>query len=135
MIEDYDNKLNKINEIEDDFKKRTNQNDLYEELQNETRKEIKQLTQLADDNPGNKDITKRLNNLKKLDDDLNSKILENEEWLEDNPRAATTSEITEVKDINPNYENRMDEINEIPDDKDREKAIEKLNEETVEAIG
>jgi DNA repair exonuclease SbcCD ATPase subunit len=134
LIEDYANKLNEINEIEDNFEKRKNQNELYEELQNETRNEIKQLTQLVDDNPGNKDITKRLTNLKKLDDDLNGKILENEEWLEDNPRTATTSELAEVKDINPNYENRMEEINEIPDDKDKVKAIEELNDETVEAI-
>ena len=133
IIEDYESKKKAIDGISNEFDRKKASNDLDQELTDNIRKEIKDLTALSNENPGNKDIKKRLDNLKSLDDQINKNIVSNENWMKENPKVGT-SEIAEVTDVNPNYQNKMVEINELDNDKDKNKAIKALNDETINAI-
>jgi len=51
-----------------------------------------------------------------------------------NPKLSESDVVADVNSINPQYQNRMNEINDISDDGAKTKAIESLNDETLNAI-
>ena len=134
LVPDYQSKLNEISEVEDEFDRKKSENELNEELLSKVRGEIKTLERLANDNPGNKDLQKRITNLKKLDDKTNQSIIDNEDWMKNNPKITTTDQLADANEVNPNYQNRLSEINELEDEEVKRSAVKELNEETLNAI-
>ncbi|MBL7897407.1 MAG: hypothetical protein JNJ99_02645, partial [Crocinitomicaceae bacterium] len=135
LIPDYTDRKTDISKITDPYDKKTAENNLNKELSAEIRDEIKELEQLQKDNPGNTEITGRINNLKKLDDELNASIVANDKWLAANPKAdAVVVDDSDVKLINPDYQEKVDAINSTGNPDEQKAAIKELNEETVEKI-
>ena len=134
LMPDYSLKQNKIDQIVNEHDRRNAQNDLNRDLSTQIRNEIGQLDKIIADDPGNKDAKKRQDNLKKLDDQVNSSIVGNDKWISENPRISETVDLADIKDINPNYQERINEIDKLTNNKDKENAIENLNNETVVKI-
>jgi hypothetical protein len=117
FIKDYSAKEAAILDKDDEHEKRTAEVKLDQDLSKMVRNEIKQLNDIIAEDPGNKDAKKRLDNLKKLDDEVNKKIVENKQWLADNPKEVTNEVFADVSDVNSGYQDRMNEIGEMPNDK------------------
>ncbi|MBI3134418.1 MAG: hypothetical protein HYZ14_07035 [Bacteroidetes bacterium] len=135
LIEDYTTRKTDISKITDPYDKKIAENNLNKELSTEVRQEIKDLEALLADNPGNTAITERIANLKKLDDQLNSAIVTNEQWLAANPKTdAVVVDASDVKLVNPDYQEKADAINQIQNPDEQKTAIRELNDQTIQKI-
>jgi hypothetical protein len=135
LLEDYTQRKTDIAKITDPYDRREAENNLNTQLSNEVRNEIRELEVLKEQNPGNTAITDRIENLKKLDDQLNSTIVSNETWMKANPQPdKTLVQESDVKTINPDYQAQVDQIEKIQDPQEKKDAITDLNTNTVEKI-
>lgn len=135
LIKGFDDRANTIDEIRDETTKRNKENQLYRELVNEVRNELEKLDRLAEKYPDNKNIIKRQKALRDLDKDYNELISKNESWLDKNqPDENEFADIDRVKDVNPEYQARINRIDDIANKGERNESIQQLNSETLDKV-
>ncbi|MEX1002939.1 MAG: tetratricopeptide repeat protein, partial [Crocinitomicaceae bacterium] len=134
FVDNYSDRKDKIEKIEDEFDRKIEQNKLNREMSNRIRSEIKQLNNILKDDPENKNAQKRLKKLMDLDDELNRSIVENKDWLVDNPKTVDETNLADVSTVNSDYQEQVNSIATITNNEDKTNAIRELNEETVTAI-
>ena len=107
--------------------------DLNEEIISKIDQEIRKLENAKNIHPNNeKQLTKRIENLQEIkvvkQNEINaSKSIIGEEFIEYNI-------VVKVEDANPDYQDEMSHISAIEDTEDKTKAIEELNQKTVQLI-
>lgn len=135
LIKNYDSKKKVIDGIKDEYSRKQEENKLYNELIDAARSELVQLDKLAVDNPANKNLKKRQDALRDIDRDYNKTIAKNNDWLDKNkPVSPVYAERELVHKAYPEYQREIDRINKIVDPQERNKAIEALNETTLDKI-
>src|SRR5690606_233029 len=135
LVPNYTNRKADILKITDAYTQKDAENKLNKELSTNIRNEIRELEELKSIEPGNADIQKRIDNLKKLDDVTNSSIVANEKWMAENPKTETVVvDASDVKAVNPDYQVSVDKIDKIVDPNQKAAAIEELNTTTLDKI-
>lgn len=135
LMENYDSRKKTIEGISDEYQRKKAENELYNEAIDEVRNELAKMDRLAEKNPGNKTITKRQEALRDLDRDLNKLKIKNDEWLDKNkPDEPTFADANTVRMVNADYQVSLDKINQLPNEKDRQRAIEDLNTTTLKKV-
>lgn len=134
LVDNYADRLTTLQNL-DEANRKKGENKLYQEVIDQARAELAELDRLAIENPGNKTILKRQEALRTIDRDYNKLIVKNDEWLAKNQTETTLVVDQEtLTSANPNYQKEIDRINGIENKQEQEKAIENLNEATLDQI-
>lgn len=135
LVENYDSRKKAIEGISDEYQRKKAENELYSEVVDEARNELAKMDRLAEKNPENKTIIKRQEALRDLDRDLNKLKIKNNEWLDKNkPEEPTFADANTVRMVNADYQVSLDKINQLPNEKDRQRALEDLNATTLKKV-
>ncbi len=135
LVKDFARRKKVIDGITDEYKRKQEENKLFQDVVGSAKKEVSRLDRLAENNQGNKIIPKRKKSVNEIDDFYTSSIKENKEWLANNPRETTDyADRKNVRNAYPPYQEEINRIAQIDEVVEREAAVEKLNEETVEQI-
>ncbi len=132
LAKDFDARRNALSVIANETKRKEEENKLYAELIGGARKELAEMDRLATENPGNKTIQKRQDELRAIEEEYSELIDKNEDWLTKNSETepVVTNQDVLAK-LNPTYQQEVDRIEGIEDDKEKSKAIEDLNAKTL----
>lgn len=135
LATDFDARRAALETIPNEAKRREEENRLYTEVIQGARKELSELEQLAAENPGNKTIQKRQDELRSIDEEYSKLVDKNEGWLAKNSQDSPVLVDKEiVEKVNPTYQQEIDRINGIEDAKDKRKAVEDLNAKTLALV-
>ena len=135
LAKDFDARRTALSAIANETKRKEEENKLYAELIGGARKELAEMDRLAAENPGNKTIQKRQDELRAIEEEYSKLMDKNEDWLTKNSEAGTVVANQDVlATLNPTYQQEVDRIDGIEDEKEKNKAIEDLNVKTLSLV-
>ncbi len=135
LITNYDSRAAEIEAMGDAYERTKAENELYDDVIARSRSKKENLARIKQEYPTNKTVKKREKALDDIIAEYESKIEKNDAWISKNkPETTTIANRDDVQLANPNYQTEIDKYANITDKKEREAAIEELNQATVATI-
>ena len=130
LIDDYEQRKNQIDNTSNEKTKRIKQNELNKELLNKIEYERIQIKKQLDNNPGDKALQNKLQNLNTMYDRISKNTDENNKWLNGEVVSNQTTVNTQniIEKAYPNYGQKIDDIytSDLSSD-EKQKQINQLN--------
>ncbi|MBK8924815.1 MAG: hypothetical protein IPM74_02650 [Crocinitomicaceae bacterium] len=132
IVTGYTAKQNEINKIADEEQRRSENLKLQEEYKGELLKEKAELERLLDENPGNKNIGERIENIDKKIAETDTIIANDKKWLAENSGTVVVDTEEVVASVDPGYQEKINAIYSGSDENKRNEEMKALNESFIE---